>query len=59
MSVFDHVVEGRDQLYHYGGVDVVIEKIQLYPTHSTIQRNCVGCLFNLSNQCMSLYYDMT
>ena len=45
-------MEGRDQLYRCGGVDVLIGKIQLYPTHSTIQRNCAGCLFNLSNQCM-------
>lgn len=49
-------MEGRDQLYHCGGVDLIIEEIQLYPTQVTIQRNCLGCLYNLSNQCFLIQF---
>ena len=49
-------MEGRDQLYRYGGVDLIIEEIQLYPTQVIIQRNCLGCLYNLSNQCFLIQF---
>ena len=37
---------------HSGAVDVVLEALQRFPTHSIIQRNTTGTLFSLSLYCI-------
>lgn len=34
-----------------GAVDVVLNALQCFPTHVTIQRNTIGTLFLLSSYC--------